>query len=39
MTSGERNSQKAGYDRGGRPIGWLSTGIVQGSVFKDPNLL
>jgi len=34
MTSGEQNSQKAGYDREGRLIGWLSTGIVQGSVLR-----
>jgi len=33
-TSGEQNSRRVGYDRGGRPIGWLSTGIVQGSVLK-----
>ena len=33
-TSGERSFQRAGYDRGGRPIGWLSTGIVQGSVSR-----
>jgi len=38
-TSGERNFRRAGYNRGGRPIGWLSTRIVYGSVFKDPNLL
>jgi len=34
MTSGEQSFQRAGYDRGGQPIGWLSTGIVQGSVSR-----
>ena len=34
MTSGEQNSQRAGYNRGGRPIGWLFTGIVQGSILR-----
>ena len=33
-TSRERSFRRAGYDRGGRPIGWLSTGIVQGSVLR-----
>ena len=27
-------SWRARYDRGGRSIGWLSTGIVQGSVLR-----
>ena len=39
MTSGEQIFWRAGYGRRGRPIGWLSTRIVQGSIFKDPNLL
>jgi len=34
MTSREQNFRRAGYDKGGRPIGWLSTGIVQGSVSR-----
>jgi len=34
MASGEQNSQRAGYDRRGQPIGWLFTGIVQGSVLR-----
>jgi len=33
-TSRERSFQRAGYDRGGQPIGWLSTGIAQGSVSR-----
>jgi len=39
MTSGERISWRVGYGKGERPIRWLSTEIVQGSVIKDPNLL
>jgi len=27
-------SRRARYDRRGRPIGWLSTGIVQGSILR-----
>jgi len=34
MTSGKQNSQRAGYDREEQPVGWLSTGIVQGSVLR-----
>jgi len=33
-TSGEWNFWRTGYDREGQPIGWLSTGIVQGSVSR-----
>ena len=33
-TSREQSFQRAGYDRRGQPIRWLSTRIVQGSVSR-----